>query len=150
MRWTVTGLAPGTTGGTSVLTCARAGCAIPRAIARTTLSFIIIILSEPQRNLLTLPQGTISDRLLRRRQMKIIKRIFLAMAVAALAGNIELLGQAPEAKNWTTAEDHKNMMEQLGIKALRPGRSPNQDAPNRANYDESQANPFPDLPEVLK
>ena len=24
-------------------------------------------------------------------------------------------------KNWTAAEDHRNMMEQLGIKALRPG-----------------------------
>jgi lysophospholipase L1-like esterase len=53
-------------------------------------------------------------------------------------------------KNWTTAEDHRNMMEQLGIKALRPGPSGNETAPNHANYDESTANPFPDYPEILK
>lgn len=41
------------------------------------------------------------------------------------------------------------MMAQLGIKALRPGPSGNPDAPNAANYDESLANPFPMLPDVL-
>ena len=51
--------------------------------------------------------------------------------------------------NWTAAEDHQNMMDQLGIKALRPGPSGNDSAPNHANYDESKANPFPILPEVL-
>lgn len=50
----------------------------------------------------------------------------------------------------TAAEDHRQMMEQLGIKALRPGPSGNEQAPNHANYDESKANPFPDYPEVLK
>src|SRR6202040_2466276 len=53
-------------------------------------------------------------------------------------------------KNWTTAEDHRNMMEQLGIKALRPGPSGNEAAPDHANYEESAANPFPDYPEILK
>src|SRR5919108_254557 len=32
----------------------------------------------------------------------------------------------------------------------RPGPSGNESAPNAANYDEALANPFPDLPEVLK
>ncbi len=41
------------------------------------------------------------------------------------------------------------MMEQLGITALRPGPSGNESAPNHANYDESKANPFPDLPDAL-
>ena len=41
------------------------------------------------------------------------------------------------------------MMEQLGIKALRPGPSGDESAPNHANYDESKANPYPDLPDVL-
>src|ERR1700687_3979584 len=41
------------------------------------------------------------------------------------------------------------MMDQLGIKALRPGPSGNEKAPNAANYDESKANPFPDLPDAL-
>ena len=58
-------------------------------------------------------------------------------------------GAACEPKTWTTAEDHKNMMDQLGIKALRPGPSGNEQAPNHANYDEALANPFPDLPDVL-
>ncbi len=40
-------------------------------------------------------------------------------------------------------------MDQLGIKALRPGPSGNENAPNHANYDESKANPFPDLPDPL-
>ena len=48
-----------------------------------------------------------------------------------------------------TEQDHQNMMEQLGIKALRPGPSGNESAPNHANYDESIANPFPNLPPVL-
>jgi hypothetical protein len=41
------------------------------------------------------------------------------------------------------------MMDQLGIKALRPGPSGDEKAPNHANYDESKANPFPDLPDPL-
>jgi len=57
---------------------------------------------------------------------------------------------AIDTRNWTTADDHRNMMQQLGIKALRPGPSGNEKAPNHANYDESLANPFPDYPEILK
>src|ERR1019366_2006170 len=51
--------------------------------------------------------------------------------------------------NWTAEQDHRNMMDQLGIKALRPGPSGNEQAPNHANYDESKANPFPNLPDAL-
>jgi len=67
--------------------------------------------------------------------------IFLSFAVA--------FAQAPPAKEWTAAEDHQNMMDQLGIKALRPGPSGNESAPNHANYDEATANPFPNLPDPL-
>jgi hypothetical protein len=55
----------------------------------------------------------------------------------------------PAPKEWTAAEDHRQMMEQLGIRSLRPGPSGNEQAPNHANYDEALANPFPTLPEVL-
>jgi hypothetical protein len=55
----------------------------------------------------------------------------------------------PQPATFTAAQDHQNMMEQLGIRALRPGRSPNEKAPNHANYDESKANPFPNLPDPL-
>ena len=69
----------------------------------------------------------------------------MAGAVFAAA----LSGQNVDTKNWTAADDHKNMLEQLGIKALRPGPSGNESAPNHANYDESLANPYPNLPDVL-
>jgi hypothetical protein len=68
-----------------------------------------------------------------------------APAVPAAGNSTE----APAPKNWTAAQDHQNMMEQLGIKSLRPGPSGNENAPNHANYDEAKANPFPDLPDVL-
>ncbi len=55
----------------------------------------------------------------------------------------------PAPMNWTAEQDHQNMMDQLGIKVLRPGPSGNETAPNHANYDESKANPFPNLPDVL-
>lgn len=72
---------------------------------------------------------------------------FSICAAAALA--IAAAQDAPPPRNWTTAEDHRNMMEQLGIRSLRPGPSGNENAPNHANYDESLANPFPNLPDVL-
>ena len=53
------------------------------------------------------------------------------------------------SKGWTAAEDHQQMMEQLGIKALRPGPSGNEQDANHANYDETKANPFPNLPDLL-
>src|SRR5882672_10085693 len=58
-------------------------------------------------------------------------------------------GKAGEPLNWTTQQDHKNMMDQLGISRLRPGPSGQPGATNSANYDPAKANPFPDLPEVL-
>src|SRR4051812_2904188 len=70
------------------------------------------------------------------------KGVFGAQPSAAEAG-------APEPKNWTAQEDHKNMMEQLGITKLRPGPSGDETKPNHANYDEAQANPYPNLPDVL-
>jgi lysophospholipase L1-like esterase len=56
---------------------------------------------------------------------------------------------SPPPVNWTAEQDHQNMMDQLGIKALRPGPSGNESQPNHANYDESKANPFPNLPDAL-
>ena len=56
---------------------------------------------------------------------------------------------APPPVTFTAEQDHQNMMDQLGIKALRPGPSGNEKAPNHANYDESAANPYPDIPDPL-
>ena len=49
----------------------------------------------------------------------------------------------------TSQQDHKRMLDLLGIASLRPGPSGNPQAPNAANLDESKANPYPTLPEPL-
>ena len=50
---------------------------------------------------------------------------------------------ATATKEWSTADDHRQMMDQLGITALRPGPSGNESAPNHANYDEALPIPIP-------
>ncbi len=55
----------------------------------------------------------------------------------------------PALVTFTAEQDHDNMMQQLGIKQLRPGPSGDPNAPNHANYDESNANPCPQLPDIL-
>src|SRR3954463_15369508 len=57
--------------------------------------------------------------------------------------------EAPPVMTFTTQEDHRNMLEQLGITRLRPGPSGNESAPNHANYDEALANPYPTLADPL-
>src|SRR5258705_13975201 len=79
-------------------------------------------------------------------------RSWLLASLAAIAAPLAAQQQAAtpvDTKSWTAADDHRNMMEQLGIRALRPGPSGNEGAPNAANYDETKANPFPNLPDVL-
>lgn len=79
----------------------------------------------------------------------------LAIGLLA-AGGGRGVGQVAKAEPtsppvvFTTQQDHQNMLEQLGITKLRPGRNAAADAPNAANYDEVQANPYPELPQVLK
>jgi hypothetical protein len=70
-----------------------------------------------------------------------------AVVLVALAASVFAQRGAP--KEWTTEDDHRHMMEQLGIAKLRPGRNPKEGTPNAANYDEALANPFPKLPDPL-
>ncbi len=77
-----------------------------------------------------------------------VRSACLAAAFTAAAPAV-LRAQTPEPLNWTAQQDHKNMMEQLGITRLRPGPSGNASATNAANYDPAKANPFPDLPDPL-
>ena len=58
-------------------------------------------------------------------------------------------GQQSPPTNWTAEQDHQNMMDQLGIKALRAGPSGTEKDSNHANYDEAKANPYGDLPDAL-
>ena len=78
---------------------------------------------------------------------------FAALLVVPFS-TVGLGAQAPAddtapAMKWTNAEDHKNMMDQLGITRLRPGPSGRSGAPNSANYVEGKANPYPNLPDPL-
>ena len=72
-----------------------------------------------------------------------------AIAVAALAAQPSVVKPSVDTSAWTTDDDHRNMMQQLGIQSLRPGPSGSESAPNHANYDESTANPYPNLPDPL-
>ncbi len=69
----------------------------------------------------------------------------LALAAAVLAQQ----GPPPNPNAAATAADHQDMMRQLGITVLRPGRNAKEGAPNAANYDEALANPYPKLPDPL-
>jgi hypothetical protein len=77
----------------------------------------------------------------------VILLLISTMAVAQTA-SVEN-GKYPAPVNFTAEQDHQNMMDQLGIKSLRPGPSGDDKAPNHANYDEALANPYPNLPDVL-
>ena len=100
-----------------------------------------------------------------RRSASALGALVLALSVAALAQQppapqqpqpppaagaaAPASGPPPNPNAAANAADHKNMMEQLGITALRPGPSGNESAPNHANYDEALANPYPNLPDAL-
>jgi len=59
-------------------------------------------------------------------------------------------GNYPPPVNFTSEQDHQNMMDQLHITSLRAGANGNDpNAPNAANYDEAKANPYPNLPDPL-
>jgi hypothetical protein len=69
---------------------------------------------------------------------------FLFDAARADAG-----GQTPPVK-LTKEEDHQRVMDLLHMTEIRRGRDgTNKQSPYFANYDESKANPFPDLPDPL-
>ena len=56
----------------------------------------------------------------------------------------------PPVVHLTSEQDHQRTMDLLGMKTIRNGRDGNNpQSPNYANYDESKANPYPDLPNPL-
>jgi len=76
--------------------------------------------------------------------------ICLLSAICGITNNIAIAqAAAPPPVTFTSDQDHQNMMDQLGIKALRPGPSGDEKAPNHANYDEAKANPYPNVPDPL-
>lgn len=87
----------------------------------------------------------------RRRLIRAVAVLLACQLFANLPGgaNVAVAEDAPQIVTFTVQEDHQNMLKQLGITKLRPGPSGNDKAPNHANYDEAQANPYPELPELL-
>jgi hypothetical protein len=69
--------------------------------------------------------------------------------VFALVASLPVCAQDPSLQAASEA-DHKQMMDQLHIASIREGANGmDPKAPNYANYDESKANPYPKLPDVL-
>ena len=75
-----------------------------------------------------------------------MKRLFLLLAGSLLCA----ASFAQQPVTFTAQEDHQNMMDQLGIKSIRHAFDADESSPYAANYDESKANPFPVIPEILK
>jgi hypothetical protein len=76
-------------------------------------------------------------------------RLLSIGAALAWVGAPGAFAQLADSRAQATANDHRLMMEQLGIRELRPAPSAEESAPNHANYDESKANPYPDWPDPL-
>jgi len=94
--------------------------------------------------------------------------MFLAILLVLTAGSRELphtaqtaLAPAPRPPQASTPpaeqsaiqaaseKDRQRLIRLLGLSELRPGVSPDPNAPNAANFDESKANIYPDLPDPL-
>ena len=73
----------------------------------------------------------------------------LAVLAGAAPPALPQSSNLPPPVTFTAEQDQQNMMQQLGIEALRPGPSGDEKAPNHANYDESKANPYPNIPDAL-
>jgi hypothetical protein len=71
----------------------------------------------------------------------------IPLLLLALSGFVV---QAQQPVQLTAQEDRQRLMDLLHITSLRNGANgSNPQAPNYANYDESKANPYPDLPNPL-
>ena len=71
---------------------------------------------------------------------------FILTCAACLIGAAAF---AQEPVTFTAEQDHQNMLDQLGIKSIRRGFDADQSSPYAANYDESKANPYPVIPDLM-
>lgn len=79
-----------------------------------------------------------------------IKYFFIASVLLSINATAQIDStKYPKLTTFTNQQDLDNMRQQLGIKKSRPGFSGNESDPNHANYDESLANPCPQLPDAL-
>jgi hypothetical protein len=79
-----------------------------------------------------------------------MRALMLLCGLLSAVGAARAAGPAPPLE-LTAEQDHKLMMQKLGISELRrgaDGRDPN--SPYAANYDEAKGNPYPELPDVIE
>ncbi|HEV2437054.1 MAG TPA: acetylxylan esterase [Verrucomicrobiae bacterium] len=87
---------------------------------------------------------------MRNKNCSAIPLIFAILSTAIISRAQSATPNLPAPLNWSAEEDHLNMMDQLGIKTLRPGaEGMNPKAANYQNTDEAKANPYPTLPDPL-
>ena len=80
---------------------------------------------------------------------KILFSLFLLVFNYCCSAQFFLSKEERDSINKLSEINHQHMMDQLHITALRPGPSGNPSASNHTNYDESLANPCPQLPDIL-
>ena len=81
--------------------------------------------------------------------------LFLSLvATAQSTAFVQKASDAPQSSSpveLSAEQDHLRIMRLLNITSLRPGANPNDpSSPNAVNYDETKANPFPNLPDPLR
>jgi hypothetical protein len=77
-----------------------------------------------------------------------MRKLIAVLALLGLA--MRAAAQVPPSSGPTAEQDHQQMMDQLGIRKLRPGRVNDVQSPvNPVNYDEAKANPYPVWPDPL-
>jgi hypothetical protein len=76
---------------------------------------------------------------------------FPALPLSAQSAQYKLpTPQQRQAIQKASEQDRQRMMNLLGIQSLRPGASGNPDSPRAANYDESKADIYPNIPNPLR
>jgi oligosaccharide reducing-end xylanase len=73
----------------------------------------------------------------------------IAVLSASLAHPQSIPAGYPPVVHLTAEQDHQRIMDLLGMTTIRRGRDGSPDSPYAANYDESKANPYPNLPDPL-
>ncbi len=75
--------------------------------------------------------------------------LYPLLALSLLAADPPKPADLPKPQELSAQDDHKKMLEQLGIKEVRRGADSNQTSPRACNIDEAKATPYPDLPDPL-
>jgi (4-O-methyl)-D-glucuronate---lignin esterase len=96
------------------------------------------------------------NRRFRQRTLKVVALVITSttLTLSFESANSHALTQEPKPSlapaALTAEQDHQRLMQLLGITKLRPGANPRStDASGQPNYDESKANPYPNLPDPL-